>query len=75
MFPPPQRTRGTAADNDRLPTVHLTPGCGCGEIADIDRIWVAAHHPGRALLHRVGRRHGLTDPDFVVLDEWLCASR
>ncbi|GAA3957925.1 hypothetical protein Aau02nite_08250 [Amorphoplanes auranticolor] len=37
------------------------------EITDADRRWVAAHHPGRALLHRVDPRTGLTDADFAVL--------
>lgn len=41
------------------------------EISDADREWVAAHHPGRALLHRVDARVGLTDGDFAALDSWL----
>ncbi|MBC6468435.1 HAD domain-containing protein [Actinomadura alba] len=41
------------------------------EITDVDRAWVSAHHRGRALLHRVDPRQGLTDADFVALDEWL----
>ncbi|MEV2194574.1 HAD domain-containing protein [Streptomyces phaeochromogenes] len=41
------------------------------EITDTDRAWVSAHHRGRALLHRVDPRHGLTDADFDVLGEWL----
>jgi len=41
------------------------------EITDTDRAWVAAHHRGRALLHRVDPRHGLTDADFAALREWL----
>ncbi|MCX5384389.1 HAD domain-containing protein [Streptomyces sp. NBC_00083] len=41
------------------------------EITDADRSWVAAHHHGRALLHRVDPRRGLTDGDFVTLDSWL----
>ncbi|MYS23646.1 MULTISPECIES: HAD domain-containing protein [unclassified Streptomyces] len=45
------------------------------EITDTDRAWVAAHHPTRALLHRVDHRHGLTDADFAALDEWLRAGR
>ena len=43
------------------------------EITDADRTWTAAHHPARTLLHRVDHRHGLTDADFAVLDEWLRA--
>ncbi|WP_186382331.1 hypothetical protein [Amycolatopsis rhizosphaerae] len=39
-----------------------------------DRAWVSAHHRGRALLHRVDSRIGLTDRDFAVLDEWLRVS-
>ncbi|MFC8896395.1 HAD domain-containing protein [Streptomyces cinereoruber] len=41
------------------------------EITGADRAWVAAHHPGRALLHRVDPRDGLTDADFETLTEWL----
>lgn len=41
------------------------------EITDVDRGWVSAHHPGRALLHRVDARHGLGDADFLVLEDWL----
>lgn len=43
------------------------------EITDADRRWVAAHHPGRALLHRVDPRSGLTDEDFTAVDGWLRA--
>ncbi|MBP0455763.1 hypothetical protein J5Y04_40520 [Kitasatospora sp. RG8] len=41
------------------------------EIRDTDRAWVAAHHPGAALLHRVDPRRGLTDGDYAALDAWL----
>ncbi|MCJ1675782.1 hypothetical protein MTF65_00080 [Streptomyces sp. APSN-46.1] len=41
------------------------------EITDVDRAWVAAAHPGRALLHRVDHRRGLTDADFATLAAWL----
>lgn len=41
------------------------------EITDADRTWVSAHHPGRALLHRVDPRFGLTPADFAALDAWL----
>lgn len=43
------------------------------EITDTDRAWVAAHHRGHALLHRVDPRRGLTDADFDALGEWLAA--
>ncbi|MBC6462188.1 HAD domain-containing protein [Actinomadura sp. HBU206391] len=45
------------------------------EITDVDRAWVSAHHRGRSLLHRVDARRGLTDADFVALDEWLRDAR
>lgn len=41
------------------------------EITDADRTWVAAHHRGRALLHHVDHRQGLTDADFAALEAWL----
>ncbi|MFD9740370.1 hypothetical protein [Umezawaea sp. NPDC059074] len=41
------------------------------ESADTDRAWVAAHHPGPALLHRVDPRHGLRDADYATLGAWL----
>ncbi|WP_329501008.1 HAD domain-containing protein [Kitasatospora herbaricolor] len=41
------------------------------EITAADRAWVAAHHAGPALLHRVDPRAGLTDADFAALDHWL----
>jgi hypothetical protein len=40
------------------------------EITRTDRAWVAAHHRGDALLHRVAPGHGLTDADFVAIEEW-----
>ncbi|MFF8380750.1 hypothetical protein ACF07V_31960 [Streptomyces sp. NPDC015661] len=40
------------------------------EIGPADRAWVAAHHPGRALLHRVDARTGLTTADFEALAAW-----
>ncbi len=36
-----------------------------------DRSWVAVHHPGPALLHRVEPRQRLRDGDYAVLDVWL----
>lgn len=41
------------------------------EITATDRAWVKSHHAGRALLHRVDPRHGLTDADFAAVAEWL----
>jgi hypothetical protein len=41
------------------------------EITDVDRRWVAAHHPGRALLHRVDPYVGLTDADVTAIRQWL----
>ncbi|MEV8477464.1 HAD domain-containing protein [Streptomyces sp. NPDC051173] len=41
------------------------------EITDTDRTWVATHHQGHALLHRVDPRRGLTDDDYAVLKSWL----
>ncbi|MFI0716396.1 HAD domain-containing protein [Streptomyces inhibens] len=41
------------------------------EITDGDRAWVSAHHRGQALLYWVDPRQGLTDADFVALNEWL----
>ncbi|MFG2975612.1 HAD domain-containing protein [Streptomyces sp. NPDC048331] len=41
------------------------------EITGADRAYVAAHHPGRALLHRVDPGQGLTGTDIDVLRAWL----
>ncbi|MFB8024848.1 MULTISPECIES: hypothetical protein [unclassified Streptomyces] len=41
------------------------------ELTDIDRAWVAEHHPGLALLHHVESWRGLADSDFATLDAWL----
>jgi hypothetical protein len=41
------------------------------EAADADRRWVRAHHPGRALLHRVDPFAGLTEADFSRVRRWL----
>lgn len=43
------------------------------EITGADRAWVAARHPGRALLHRVDPGRGLTEADFTALRAWLVA--
>jgi HAD domain in Swiss Army Knife RNA repair proteins len=41
------------------------------ETTDADRRWVAAHHPGRALLQRVDPYVGLTEADFSAVRQWL----
>lgn len=41
------------------------------ELTAADREWVGTHHDGRALLHHVDARRGLTDADFTLLDKWL----
>ncbi|WP_051732268.1 hypothetical protein [Kitasatospora phosalacinea] len=43
------------------------------EIGTADREWVAAHHPGPALLLRIDPGVGLTDGDLTALEEWLPA--
>jgi hypothetical protein len=35
------------------------------------RNWVAANHPGQALLHRVDPTIGLTDADYLALSRWV----
>ncbi|MER0243642.1 HAD domain-containing protein [Streptomyces sp. HSW2009] len=41
------------------------------EVTDTDRAWIASHHVGHALVHRVDARFGLTDGDFAILAAWL----
>ncbi|MEH0549909.1 HAD domain-containing protein [Streptomyces sp. B21-101] len=41
------------------------------EISSMDRLWVAAQHPGSSLLHRVDPSRGLTDADFSAIAQWL----
>ncbi|MDT0266107.1 HAD domain-containing protein [Streptomyces sp. DSM 44915] len=41
------------------------------EITAADRAWVATHHPGPALLHRVAARLGLTSDDYTRISAWL----
>jgi hypothetical protein len=41
------------------------------ETTDRDRHWVAAHHPGKALVHRVDPFIGLRDADFATIHRWL----
>ncbi|MFF2773958.1 HAD domain-containing protein [Streptomyces sp. NPDC058052] len=45
------------------------------ELTGRDRAWVAAHHPGRALLLRVDARVGLTDADYATAGAWLRQAR
>ncbi|MEV5106223.1 HAD domain-containing protein [Streptomyces massasporeus] len=45
------------------------------EISSMDRLWVAAQHPGPSLLHRVDPTKGLEEADFSVLADWLGALR
>jgi hypothetical protein len=44
------------------------------EITDNDRVWVSAHHPGLALLHRVNPNSGLTQADYQAVEEWLASA-
>ncbi|WP_406011442.1 HAD domain-containing protein [Streptomyces sp. NBC_00637] len=41
------------------------------EISSMDRLWVAAQHPGPSLLHRVDPARGLDDADFAAITDWL----
>ncbi|QJT01754.1 hypothetical protein G9272_16735 [Streptomyces asoensis] len=41
------------------------------EISSMDRLWVAAQHPGPSLLHRVEPARGLTDADLSAITDWL----
>lgn len=41
------------------------------EITGADRAWVAAHHNGPALLHRVTPAIGITAADFDAIGQWL----
>lgn len=41
------------------------------EIAEMDRLWVAANHPGSALLHRVDPDLGMTEADFAAVAAWV----
>lgn len=45
------------------------------ELDAADRRFVAAHHDGPALLHRVDARLGLRDADFTTLDAFARALR
>lgn len=41
------------------------------EITGTGRRWVAAHHAGRALPHRIDPHAGLAEPDFARIRQWL----
>ncbi len=41
------------------------------EISSMDRLWVAAQHPGPSLLRRAEAARGLTDADFSAITDWL----
>ncbi|MFD8500421.1 HAD domain-containing protein [Amycolatopsis sp. NPDC059657] len=45
------------------------------ELTATDQAWVAEHHAGRALLHRVDHRLGLTDTDYGTLAAWTSAGQ
>ncbi|MEU1087046.1 hypothetical protein ACFYPN_14535 [Streptomyces sp. NPDC005576] len=40
------------------------------EVREQDRAWVAAHHPGPALLRQIDPAVGLERPDFDALADW-----
>ena len=59
-------------------TVHLTRWAAGrpfvwldDEVTGADRRWVADHHAGRALLHRVDPLIGLADADLATVRHWL----
>ncbi|MFJ3232216.1 hypothetical protein [Streptomyces sp. NPDC086787] len=43
------------------------------EITEADRAWVAAHHHGPALLHRVEHQYGIRDADLTTVEAWVRA--
>jgi hypothetical protein len=43
------------------------------ELTGTDRAWVARHHPGPALLHRVESGPGLTLADLAAVGTWLAS--
>ncbi|MGI5250117.1 hypothetical protein [Actinacidiphila glaucinigra] len=45
------------------------------EQSPADAEWVAAHHPGRALLHHVDPRVGLREADFTALAAFAASPR
>ena len=44
------------------------------EVTAADQEWIAANHPGRALVHHVHALLGLTGRDLEVLERWLQAA-
>ncbi|GAB3846170.1 HAD domain-containing protein [Dactylosporangium cerinum] len=60
------KTRGLVAWAAERPFVWIDD-----EITAADREWVAAHHPGAALLHAVERERGLTRGDIDTIAAWL----
>jgi hypothetical protein len=64
------KTRGLLAWAGGRPFVWLDD-----EITGTDRRWMAAHHPGPAMLHRVDPASGLTGADFTAVEHWLRAAR
>ena len=41
------------------------------EVTDADAAWIAEHHQGRALVHRVQSAGGLTGGDVAAVGRWL----
>ncbi|MFJ8361665.1 HAD domain-containing protein [Streptomyces sp. NPDC093984] len=62
------KTRHLVEWADRRPFIWIDD-----EISSMDRLWVAAQHPGPSLLHRVDPTKGLVDADFSALAGWLRA--
>ncbi|MEV5545799.1 hypothetical protein AB0L35_06585 [Streptomyces sp. NPDC052309] len=62
------KTRGLVEHADGRPFAWVDD-----EIGPADRAFVAAHHDGAALLHRVDPRLGLRDGDFGVLEAFARA--
>ncbi|WP_027346760.1 HAD domain-containing protein [Hamadaea tsunoensis] len=43
------------------------------EISHTDRAYIAEHHSGPALVHRVDTKHGITEADLVAVETWVRA--
>ena len=41
------------------------------ELTEVDQAWVAAHHPGPALLHRVDSGTGMLHDDMSAVEAWF----